>query len=357
MNTPASSALTAEQVCVILLNYSNAPDTIACLRAIAAMSPQPGLLIVVDNHSHDDSVDRILKEWRSFASPVLLRQKGNCVPASPPNVRHLFLLRTANDGFSAGNNSGIRLALQNKDCKAVWLLNNDTTPEPEALNALCQRMSQEASLGIVGSTLVYAHGRKTVQALAGSKLNKLLGTTSSLGGGMEIEEALRQWPPTRVEQQLDDIIGASMFIRRAVLETVGYLDEAFFLYCEETEFCMRARKAGFNFAWAPESIVYHKEGGSTGAESAAGGRKFSRSILVDYLGLRNRVYMMRKHYPCALPLVLLSYLGVMLTRVRRDQANRIPLICRAAWDGLRGRTGRPDHLFPALWDNHENSGH
>ena len=110
------------------------------------------------------------------------------------------------------------------------------------------------------------------------------------------------------------------------------------------------RKAGFNFAWAPDSIVYHKEGGSTGAESAAEGRKFSRPVWVDYLGLRNRVYMMRKHYPWALPLVLLSYLGVMLNRVRRGQADRIPLVCRAAWDGLRGRMGKPDHLFPALRD-------
>ncbi|MDD4701143.1 MAG: glycosyltransferase family 2 protein [Desulfovibrio sp.] len=341
---------TAEHCAVILLNHRNAPDTVACLRALAAMSPQPGMIIVVDNNSSDDSVERIMREWSAFTSPLLVRQEKGCIPVAPAGVRHILLSRSVNDGFSAGNNAGIRLALQDKGCKAVWLLNNDTAPEPEALNALCLRMSKETPPGIVGSTLVYAHNRGIVQTLAGGKLNNLLGTTSSFGGGMGIGEALRQWPKNLVEQQLDDIIGASMFIRRTVLEQTGYLDEAFFLYGEETEFCIRVRKAGFNFAWAPDSIVYHKEGGSTGAESAAEGRKFSRPAWVDYLGLRNRVYMMRKHYPWALPLVLLSYLGVMLNRVRRGQADRIPLVCRAAWDGLRGRMGKPDHLFPALRD-------
>ncbi len=109
--------------------------------------------------------------------------------------------------------------------------------------------------------------------------------------------------------------------------------------------------------WAPDSIVYHKEGGSTGAESAGGGRAFNRPAWVDYLSLRNRMYMMRKHYPWALPVVAASYLGVMLNRIKRGQANRIPLIFRAAWDGLRGHMGKPNHLFPALRDVHENSGH
>ncbi|MDY0260219.1 MAG: glycosyltransferase family 2 protein [Desulfovibrio sp.] len=350
-------ACTAAHCAVILLNYRNAPDTIACLRALAAMPVQPGKIIVIDNSSPDDSVKRIMAAWQTSTEPVLLREEPAHAPLLPTSATRILLARSTNDGFSAGNNAAIRLALQDSECKAVWLLNNDTDPEPDALNALCQRMSADPQPGIVGSTLIYAHNRSTVQTLAGGRLNSLLGTTHSFGGGMELPEALRQWPQHRVEQQLDDIIGASMFIRRATLVQTGYLDEAFFLYGEETEFCIRVRKAGFNFAWAPESVVYHKEGGSTGAESAAEGRKFRRPAWVDYLSLRNRVYMMRKHYPWALPLVLLSYLGVILNRVRRGQANRIPLIFRAAWDGLRGRMGKPDHLFPALRDTHENSGH
>ena len=331
-------------VAVILLNYRNAPDTLACLRALAAMPVQPRRIMVVDNNSADGSLERILEGWSAFAAPVLLRENEAAPP--PPGGRHIALALTVNGGFSAGNNAGLRLALRDQDCAAVWLLNNDTEPEPGALEALCKRMAAVNSPGLVGSTLIYAHDKKTVQILAGSRLNTFWGITRSFGGGEKLENALRLWPPRRVEQKLSDIIGASMLIRREVLECVGGLDEAFFLYGEETEFCIRVRKAGFSLAWAPDSIVYHKEGGTSGAESAAGGRPFKRPEWVDYLSLRNRVYMMRKHYPLALPLVLLSYLGVMFNRIRRGQADRLPLVCRAAWDGLRGRMGKPESLGP-----------
>lgn len=346
----------AAQCAVIVLNYGNAPDTVACLRALAGMSARPGQVIVVDNHSRDDSAVRIMRAWSSFASPVPVREEAICGPL-PAAARQFLVLRAVNGGFSAGNNAGIRLALRDRECRAVWLLNNDALPEPAALEALCRRMSEASAPGIVGSTIVYAHDRRTVQTLAGGRLNRLLGTTSALGGGRELDNALRLWPRERVERHLDDIIGASMLVRRVVLETAGLLDERFFLYGEETEFCLRARKAGFRCAWAPDSVVYHREGGTTGAGSAIEGRMFRRPAWVDYLGLRNRMYMMRKHYPWALAPVALSYLGVMLNRLRRGQAERVPLVCRAARDGLRGRMGRPEHLFPVLRDAHENVGH
>lgn len=352
-----SAACSVAQCAVILLNYGNAPDTVACLRALADMPAGPGRVIVVDNHSPDDSVARIMRQWGAFASPALVREADIDEAFPAPGARHLLLARSVNDGFSAGNNAGIRLALRDEGCRAVWLLNTDTLPEPGALAALCRRMSEASAPGIVGSTLVYAHDRNAVQTLGGDRLHHLLGTTSALGNGQELARALRLWPRERVERQLDAVTGASMLIHCAVLKKAGGLDEAFFLYCEDMEFCLRARTAGFRCAWAPDSVVYHKEGGTTGAESAADGRGFRRPAWVDYLGLRNRMYLMRKRYPWALPLVALSYLGVMLNRVRRGQAQRIPLVCRAAWDGLRGRMGRPDHLFPALRDTHEDSGH
>ena len=146
-------------------------------------------------------------------------------------------------------------------------------------------------------------------------------------------------------------------IRSNVLQAEVFLPEEYFLYYEDTDFGLSCAQQGYSLGWAPDSIVYHKEGGSTGAESAGGGRAFNRPAWVDYLSLRNRMYMMRKHYPWALPVVAASYLGVMLNRIKRGQANRIPLIFRAAWDGLRGHMGKPNHLFPALRDVHENSGH
>lgn len=344
---------TAEHCAVILLNHRNAPDTVACLRALAAMSPQPGMIIVVDNNSSDDSVERIMREWSAFTSPLLVRQEKGCIPVAPAGVRHILLSRSVNDGFSAGNNAGIRLALQDKGCKAVWLLNNDTEPMPDALGKLCERLNQRPDAGMAGSTLVYAHDKHTVQCAGGAACSPWTGTTRFFSMGERLF-VVRTADPSSIEAKLSYVAGASLLIRRDVLQSAGVLPEEYFLYYEDTDFGLLCARKGFFLAWAPNSIVYHKEGGSTGAESATKWRTFNRPAWVDYLALRNRVYMMRKHYPWALPLVLLSYLGVMLNRVRRGQADRIPLICRAAWDGLRGRMGKPDHLFPALRDSHEN---
>lgn len=349
-------ACTAAHCAVILLNYRNAPDTIACLRALAVMPVQPGKIIVVDNSSPDDSVKRIMAAWQTLATPVLLQEKLTHASLLPTDATYILLARSANDGFSAGNNAGIRLALQDSTCEAVWLLNNDAEPDPDALKKLCERLNQKPEAGMAGSTLVYTHDKQTVQCAGGASCSPWTGITRFLLTGEPLS-VVRTADPSHVETKLSYIVGASVLIRSNVLQAVNFLPEEYFLYYEDTDFGISCAKQGYSFAWAPDSIVYHKEGSSTGAKSAAENRALNRPDWVDYLALRNRMYMMRKLYPWALPLVLLSYSGVMLNRIRRGQTNRIPLVCRAAWDGLRGHMGKPDHLFPALRDVHENSGH
>ncbi|MCL1889184.1 MAG: glycosyltransferase family 2 protein [Desulfovibrionaceae bacterium] len=332
-------------VAVIILNYQNAPDTLVCLRALAAMPLQPGQIIVVDNNSADSSVEQIMEGWRAFATPVLLWEKKHAAPSLPLDARHIAIKLSVNNGFSAGNNTGIRLALRDPDCAAVWLLNNDTAPMPDALEKLCARLSLNPEAGLAGSTMVYAHDRFTVQCAAGFSLSPWTGSAKFLQGGKKLHDVLAT-DPAPVEAALSCITGASLLVRRNVLESVGLLPESYFMYCEDTDYGILCARAGFSPAWAKESIVYHKEGGSSGTKNADGYSDFHRPEWVDYLNLRNRIYMMRKHYPRTLPLVLLSCLGVMGRRVRRGQANRLPLVCRAVLDGLRGRMGKPAGLLP-----------
>ena len=135
---------------------------------------------------------------------------------------------------------------------------------------------------------------------------------------------------------------ASLLVSRAALERVGLLEEAFFLYYEDVEFGLRLKRSGFGLGYAPNSIVRHKEGGSTGAKSSSPRGVPLRSRRIDYLALRNRVWVMRSLFPLMLPLVLASYLGVALSRYRRGQGDRLGLVFRAAWHGLVGRMGAPD---------------
>lgn len=119
--------------------------------------------------------------------------------------------------------------------------------------------------------------------------------------------------------------------------------EDFFLYLEDTDLSIRARKAGIPLLWARDSIVFHKEGGTTGAASANNAH-FQRPLWVDYLMLRNRARLVRDHYPLGIPLLCASYLAVAFKRLLRNQPDRVPLVFKALWHGLAGKMGKPDRL-------------
>lgn len=322
-------SLLSSDIAVVLLNYNGSVDTMACLHALYGLSLPPGLIVLVDNASEAGDRERIETAWE--------RLRSSC---HGDTIRTQWVLLPQNEGFSAGNNAGIRKALQESSCRAVWILNNDTEPEPDALRALCDRLNSSPNAGMAGSTLVYAHDHDTVQCAGGFGFSKYTGATLALCGNKRLPDVLGL-DPADVERSLAYLCGASMLVRREVFERMGLLAEEFFLYYEDTEFGMRARKAGYALAWAPGSIVFHKEGGTTGAKSQNAENPVQRSALMDYLSLRNRMYLVRKAYPVFLPFAVLSYAGVAMSRLRRGQIRRIPLVFRALRDGLRRRMGKP----------------
>ncbi|MDR2745023.1 MAG: glycosyltransferase [Desulfovibrio sp.] len=316
-------------VAVILLNYNGGSDTVQCLEALCGLCASPGQIIVVDNDSSPED--------RNFVQTSCERLRGDF---RAKNTRMQLVFLPENNGYAAGNNAGTRLALQDSECSACWILNNDTEPASDALDRLCERLNQKPKAGVAGSTLVYAHDRETVQCAGGFKFSKYTGATPALHGNERLS-AVAWLAPEPAESRLGFLCGASMLVRREVFEDIGLPAEEFFLYYEDAEFGLRARKAGYSLAWAPDSIVFHKEGGSTGAKSASTGRSAERPGLMDYLALRNRIYLIRTFFPVFIPLAVLSYTGVLLNRVRRGQARRVPMVFRAAADGLLGRMGKP----------------
>jgi len=335
-------ALSAAQVTVIILNYKGVDDTLGCLQALWSLERQPGRIIVVDNGSGEAEVARLKAGWTALnlrhglPVPAVLSQDDPL-----PDARHILLALEENGGFSSGNNAGLRLALQDDGCRAFWILNNDTEPAPDALDALCARLNQRQDAGFCGSTLCYVHEPDTVQCAGGCTLSPLTGATTFLLGGEPLSAVISR-EPEPIENGMAYVCGASLLARREALEEIGLLAEEYFLYYEDAEWGLRARQAGHGLAWAPASRVLHKEGGSSGAAGTRDGRMPRRSRLVDYLSLRNRVWLMRSYYPAALPLTLFSYLGVILNRIKRGQIDRIGLVLSAAWDGLTGNMGKPD---------------
>jgi GT2 family glycosyltransferase len=169
------------------------------------------------------------------------------IRAAYPEV--LLLENSKNLGFAGGNNIGIRHSL-NRGAEYVWLLNNDTEPTPDALWALTEKAMSDKAIGAVASICYFADRPSMVQAWAGARVNLLMGYC-------------RLSTKPRVDGWFDALNGTSMLIRRTAIEDVGMLDEDFFLYWEDTEFCLRLRKKGWRIAAASDSRVLHKVNAST----------------------------------------------------------------------------------------------
>jgi GT2 family glycosyltransferase len=198
------------------------------LDALNECTYEPLSILVVDNGSIDGSIQRI----RS---------------AHP---KALILEAAENLGFAGGNNIGMRHAIAH-GAEYIWLLNNDTEPASNALSELVAKAMTIPRIGAVASICYFADDPSTVQVWAGASINLWIGY-----GRNTVEPHNDDW--------FDSLYGASMLVACTALDDVGLLDEGFFHYWEETEFCLRLRKNGWRLAAAPNSRILHKVAASTG---------------------------------------------------------------------------------------------
>ena len=287
---------TSPKVFIIVLNWNGWQDTLECLASLTNLNYPNYEIIVVDNNSENGSEEKI----RTAFPDLTLLQSG------------------ANLGFAGGNNVGLSYAL-GRNFDFVWLLNNDTVVEPDALSELLKRAQTEPKVDMCGSTLVYYHNRDMIQAYGGGTYNKWLGLSKKLGHGR-----LRSEPVSaaEVERKLDYIEASSLLVSRRFLETVGLMNESYFLYYEEIDWVTRAGGA-FRLGYTKNSVVYHKEGSSIGGSDYAVKQK---SWTADYYAVRNRLLITRRFFPRALPTVYLSLIAVVLNRVRRRQWKRVKMV-------------------------------
>lgn len=272
------------RVACIIVNWNGWKDTILCLDALTHSTYGPTFIVVVDNGSTDGSVDRI-----RAAHPETV------VLESPQNL-----------GFAGGNNIGIRYALE-RGVDYLWLLNNDTEPDPNALAALVSKASSDRGLGAVASICYYASAPSIVQAWAGARVNLWMGY-----GRNATEPHADDW--------FDSLYGASMLVASAAVQDVGLLDEGFFHYWEETEFCLRLRKQGWRLAAAPDSCILHKVAASTGGNTLILDRYSTASVL--------RILQLHSAMPrLAMVLFLAGRFALRVARLRFAQ-------CRSVWYGI-----------------------
>jgi GT2 family glycosyltransferase len=242
------------KVFIIILNWNGKVDTLACLNSLKKSTYFNQEIVVIDNGSSDDSVEQIKLLYPS----VTMLETGK------------------NLGYAEGNNVGIRFALEHH-ADYVLLLNNDTTVAIDLLDQLVNAAQQNLDTGVFGATLLYMDQPDTVW-FAGAQWN-----AQSLSFDYPYQD---QTVPENLSSATDYACGAALFFRTEVARSIGLLDARFFLVCEESDWCLRATRAGFGCKLVPSAYVWHKVGASFDGES---------SPLRQYFSFRNRLLWAEKN--------------------------------------------------------------
>jgi GT2 family glycosyltransferase len=260
---------------IIIVSFNARADLERCLESLH--SPAPSLsheIVVVDNQSSDGSA-LAARRW----TDVRVIETG------------------ANLGFARASNIGIR----GTTGAAVLLLNSDTLVPPGAIDQLVTALNRRADVAVVGPRLVDGEGRAELS------FGRMIGPLNELRQKLLVRGQAHGWTwpsrfvndTTRREQSTDWVSGACLLVRRGDAEAVGLLDERYFMYTEDVDFCAAIRARGRQVLFFPDVEIVHLGGRSAGSARAATNRAYRRSQVSFY----------EKHHPAWAPLLKL-YLRV-----------------------------------------------
>jgi len=242
-------------VAVVILNTNRREDTLECLDSLAQTdSYKRQRVIVLDNASTDGSVAAIESRF--------------------PAVQVIRL--DENRGYAGNNNVGITEAL-NAHAHWVLVLNEDTLLAPDCIARMVNAGEADPQIGIVGPLILHYSEPEIIQS-AGGRMNVRWQAWHHLQNA-----PCKAAPATPF--QVDWVSGCAIMVRRAVIEQIGMFDERFFYYWEETEWCIRAQRAGWRVLVEPAAQLWHK-----GVQ-----RNYRPKPSVSYYDTRNHLLLMRKH--------------------------------------------------------------
>lgn len=197
-------------------------------------------VIIVDNDSKDGTSEWVENELRSGRS----------------DVKDFRLIRNINNGFSAGNNIGIRQS----NGRFILLLNPDTKIEPDTIEVMIDFMEKNPAVGISGCKLIKADGTLDLACR-----RRFPNPWNALARFSAVSNTNYNYTDRdeNVSMEVDSVVGAFMMIRRPVLELIGYLDESFFMYGEDLDWCWRCKEEGFKVWYYPKTFIHHYKGESS----------------------------------------------------------------------------------------------
>jgi len=254
-------------VYISILNFNGKRNTYECIESLKKINTQSISLtiLVIDNGSKEELG---LKD----------SEQGN--------LKIKIIRSERNLGFSGGHNVGIKYALE-KGAEFVLILNNDTYVDKNFLKELISAAEKDVKKGILSPKIYFAPGfefhkdryRKDELGKVFWYAGGIMDWKNVIGHHRGVDEVdVGQFGK---KEEIEYASGCCMLVKKEVFERVGFFDEKYFLYYEDGDLSMRARKGGFKIMYVPTSVVYHKNAGSAGG---------SGSILQDYYITRNRLF-------------------------------------------------------------------
>lgn len=302
-----------KKVFVVIINYKGDKDTLELLQSFGKVERKDIDLnvVVVDNYPQ---------------KPIEIEE------AKYRDLNLKIIYSDVNLGFTGGNNLGIKHAISN-GADYVLVLNNDTLVDPGFLEKLV-KAAEEKGEGIFVPKIYFAKGYEFHKdRYKESDLGKVIWYAGGIldwknvyGSHRGVDEVDKgQYNQL---QTTDFATGCCFLITTKVLEKVGMFDDNFFLYYEDSDLSMRAKRAGFNVYYVPQSVIWHKNAGSTGG---------SGSPLQDYYITRNRLYLGMKYAPFRTKFALLREAMRLLLKGRKSQKE-------GTVDYFLGRMGRSERF-------------
>jgi GT2 family glycosyltransferase len=286
-------------VYIILLNWNGWRDTLACVESCRKLTWPNYRLVIVDNGSTD-------------GSEAILRERGGDVE----------ILQTGHNlGFAGGNNVGIRHALA-QGADYVWLLNNDTLVDPDALTALVLATEADPAVSMAGSKIYY-HDTPNRIWCAGGMWQK--GKLAVRHRGAH-EEDSGQFDTTGAVGSLS---GCSLLVRASAIAKIGLLQEDYFLYWEDSDWCARAQEQGSTILFVPASRIWHKISASV----------VNQTFSQYYYFTRNGLLFLKRHDPACLLRFLFYNLLFGLKSLATGNARVLQGFLIGILDFVRGRFG------------------
>ena len=303
------------KVSIVVLNWNGWEDTIECLESLYQITYPNYEVIVVDNDSKDDSIEKIKDyakgkikveskffKYNTNNKPIKVFEyteeeaktvgsRTEKINSLPSNKKIILIKNKKNYGYTGGNNIGIRYCLINSKTDYFLILNNDTVVASDVLSEMINVAESDSTIGIAGPKTFFYDDPQRFQSV-GIDINLTWGKHKHIGTH-EIDHGQFD----QINKERDAVQGSCFLVRKEVIEKIGILDEDYFCYWDEIDYCFRVSKAGYRIVYTTKAKIWHKSFVRIKPWYKALRKRDQGDIALHavYFSARNNLKFMKKH--------------------------------------------------------------